>query len=154
VAVNPDLDRAVRDEAARARDYRARERAVALTYGIACHALFAAAIASTIFSIGNGLGHALFAAAIASTIFSIGNGLGHALFAAAIASTIFSIGNGLGWGIGPFEGAAARAANLLLVVQFPPLHPWLLSRRDRSGSPFPPTVCIATRGSQVTWRSS
>ena len=114
MAVNPDLDRAVRDEAARARDYRARERAVALTYGIACHALFAA----------------------------------------AIASTIFSIGNGLGWGIGPFEGAAARAANLLLVVQFPPLHPWLLSRRDRSGSPFPPTVCIATRGSQVTWRSS
>jgi len=56
----------------------------------------------------------------------------HTLFAFAVASMIFSIGHGLQWGFGPFEGAAASAANLLLVAQFPLLHSWLLSDRGRN----------------------
>jgi len=91
VAANHDLGREVRAEAARACAYSAGERAVALTYGIASHALFAA----------------------------------------AIAGMIFSIHDGLSGGIGPFEGAAAWFANLLLVIQFPLLHSWLLSGRGR-----------------------
>jgi len=88
---NPDAERAVRDDTTLARAYRTRERAVALTYGTACHALFAA----------------------------------------AIAGMICSIGTGLRWGTGPFEGAAAWIANLLLAVQFPHFHSWLLSERGR-----------------------
>ncbi len=55
----------------------------------------------------------------------------HTLFAVAIAGMIFSIGHGLQWGFGPFQGSAAGVANLLLVVQFPVLHSWLLSDRGR-----------------------
>jgi protein-S-isoprenylcysteine O-methyltransferase Ste14 len=55
----------------------------------------------------------------------------HVLFVAAISSMIFSIDQGLRWGIGPFRGAAAWVANLLLVMQFPLLHSWLLSRQGR-----------------------
>lgn len=51
----------------------------------------------------------------------------HSVFGVAIAAMILSIATGLSWGFGPFEGAAAWAANLLLVVQFPVLHSWLLS---------------------------
>jgi len=91
VAVDPELGRAVRRKAGDRRGYSAGERAVALAYGIACHALFAV----------------------------------------AIASMIFSIGHGLSWGIGPFEGAAAWFADLLLVAQFPLLHSWLLSEPGR-----------------------
>jgi protein-S-isoprenylcysteine O-methyltransferase Ste14 len=56
----------------------------------------------------------------------------HSLFGVAIAAMIFSIATGLSWGIGPFAGGAAWAANLLLVVQFPLLHSWLLSNRGRA----------------------
>jgi len=92
VTSHPETERAVRAEAARESAYTRSQRAVALAYGIACHALFAV----------------------------------------AIAAMIYSIDQGLTWGVGPFEGAAAWTANLLLVGQFPLLHSWLLSRRDRN----------------------
>jgi len=44
-----------RADSARAHAYSARERALALAYGIACHALFAAAVGSMIYSIDAGL---------------------------------------------------------------------------------------------------
>lgn len=78
--------------ATRERPYSSYQRAVALAYGIVCHALFGI----------------------------------------AIATMIVSIFTGLSWGIGSFEGRAAWVANLLLVVQFPLLHSWLLSARGRA----------------------
>jgi len=88
VASHLESKRVIAAEAAHEHGYSFNQRAVALTYGIACHALFVV----------------------------------------AISSMIFSIDGGLTWGMGPFKDGAAWVANLLLVVQFPLLHSWLLSR--------------------------
>lgn len=53
----------------------------------------------------------------------------HSVFAAAIACMIASLATGLVHGRGPFEGSIAVVANLLLALQFPLLHSWLLSER-------------------------
>jgi len=91
VASHLESNREIAAEAACEHAYSFHQRAVALSYGIACHALFAA----------------------------------------ATSSMIFSIDRGLTWGVGPFQGRAAWVANLLLVVQFPLIHSWLLSRPGR-----------------------
>jgi protein-S-isoprenylcysteine O-methyltransferase Ste14 len=53
----------------------------------------------------------------------------HLSFLAGVGSMVAGIFTGLRFGRGPFTGAAAVAANTLLVLQFPLLHSWLLSRR-------------------------
>ncbi len=53
----------------------------------------------------------------------------HSTFLLAIGSMLVALDRGLATGAGRFEGAAAWFANLALVLQFPLLHSWLLSRR-------------------------
>ena len=55
----------------------------------------------------------------------------HAAFAAAVALMIRGLYTGLQSGGGTLTGAAAWAANLLLTLQFPILHSYLLTRRGR-----------------------
>lgn len=51
----------------------------------------------------------------------------HLLFAAAIAMMAFSLFTGMHYGLGPFRGVAGWAANLLLLLQFPLIHSFLLT---------------------------
>jgi protein-S-isoprenylcysteine O-methyltransferase Ste14 len=53
----------------------------------------------------------------------------HVLFAAAVTSMAYALANGMQSGLGPFHGASAVLVNGLLVVQFPLLHSWLLTKR-------------------------
>ncbi len=55
----------------------------------------------------------------------------HTTFALAVGSMAFALATGLQQGRGPFSGLATVAANLLLVVQFPLLHSFLLHQRGR-----------------------
>lgn len=55
----------------------------------------------------------------------------HGLFVGAVGSMAFALATGLQLGHGPFTGLAAVAANLLLVLQFPLVHSFLLSPRGR-----------------------
>lgn len=55
----------------------------------------------------------------------------HGLFACAVGSMAFALATGMQHGMGTFEGMAAVAANALLVLQFPILHSFLLSRPGR-----------------------
>lgn len=55
----------------------------------------------------------------------------HLLFVGAVALMAFSLYSGLQFGSGTFRGSAAVIANLLLVLQFPILHSYLLTARGR-----------------------
>jgi methanethiol S-methyltransferase len=55
----------------------------------------------------------------------------HASFLAAIVAIVLALYGGLRTGLGRLEGAAAWAANALLVAQFPILHSYLLSEPGR-----------------------
>lgn len=55
----------------------------------------------------------------------------HTSFALAVGSMAFALATGLQQGRGPLTGMSAVAANLLLVVQFPFLHSFLLHQRGR-----------------------
>lgn len=55
----------------------------------------------------------------------------HLVFLAAVGSMAVAIATGLQWGRGPASGWVAVVANLLLVLQFPILHSFLLSQRGR-----------------------
>ncbi|MGE3174145.1 MAG: isoprenylcysteine carboxylmethyltransferase family protein [Planctomycetota bacterium] len=52
----------------------------------------------------------------------------HTAFLAAVSSMALALASGMQLGLGPFRGTAALVANLLLVLQFPLLHSWLLAR--------------------------
>jgi methanethiol S-methyltransferase len=52
----------------------------------------------------------------------------HLAFLAGVGAMVAGLFTGLRFGRGPFTGAAAWAANALLIAQFPLLHSWLLSR--------------------------
>lgn len=56
----------------------------------------------------------------------------HATFLAAVASMAWALFSGMQTGLGSLHGTAAVAADLLLLVQFPLLHSFLLSRPGRS----------------------
>jgi hypothetical protein len=61
-------------------------------------------------------------------LFALGHGLlCHGLFAAAVIAMARGLFLGMTSGIGGLEGAAAVAANILLLAQFPLLHSWLLA---------------------------
>lgn len=55
----------------------------------------------------------------------------HGLFACAVGSMAFALATGFQHGKGTFEGMAAVAANALLVLQFPIIHSFLLSKPGR-----------------------
>ena len=55
--------------------------------------------------------------------------LTHGAFALAVGSMAFALATGLQFGQGGLTGTAAAFANLLLVLQFPLVHSFLLSRR-------------------------
>lgn len=55
----------------------------------------------------------------------------HSLFAGAIVAMLLALYGGLRIGLGRLEGAAAFAANALLLLQFPLLHSWMLTGRGR-----------------------
>lgn len=55
----------------------------------------------------------------------------HTAFAAAVGSMAVALATGLQLGCGPFTGITAVLANLLLVLQFPLVHSFLLSNRGR-----------------------
>lgn len=59
--------------------------------------------------------------------------LNHGLFLVAIAAMVAALHGGMQVGRGRLDGAAAFTANLLLALQFPLLHSFLLSRRGRGG---------------------
>ncbi len=56
----------------------------------------------------------------------------HAAFVGAVGSMAYCLAVGLQAGYGTLAGAAAMWCDLLLVLQFPLLHSWLLSRRGRA----------------------
>ena len=56
----------------------------------------------------------------------------HGLFAVGVGAMIFNLFHGMQRGLGPFHGWVAIGVNALLVVQFPVLHSWMLSRRGRA----------------------
>lgn len=56
----------------------------------------------------------------------------HLAFAAAVGSMALALATGMQIGRGTLSGAAAVAANLLLILQFPLVHSWLLGRRGRA----------------------
>ncbi len=69
---------------------------------------------------------------LALRLFAVCYGLlAHATFAASVGFMALSLWNGMQLGIGPFEGFTAAAANALLVMQFPLVHSWLLSKGGR-----------------------
>lgn len=53
----------------------------------------------------------------------------HTTFLLAIGSMLVALDQGLAIGRGPLHGSGAWIANLLLVLQFPLLHSWLLTER-------------------------
>lgn len=55
----------------------------------------------------------------------------HSLFAASVVAAVVNLYGGMRWGIGPWRGWAAVLANALLLVQFPVLHSFLLSKPGR-----------------------
>lgn len=55
----------------------------------------------------------------------------HAAFALSVAAAVLNLYGGLRWGLGPWRGMAAAGANALLLLQFPLLHSFLLSRPGR-----------------------
>lgn len=55
----------------------------------------------------------------------------HGLFAASVVAAVVNLYGGMRWGIGPWRGWAAVLANALLLVQFPVLHSFLLSKPGR-----------------------
>ena len=57
--------------------------------------------------------------------------LTHGLFAFGVGAMLFSLFNGLRWGLGPWHGHAALAANSLLALQYPVLHSFGLTDRGR-----------------------
>ena len=57
----------------------------------------------------------------------------HATFAVSIIVMVFGLYYGLRTGHGPFHGWMAVVANLLLILQFPVMHSFLLSKRGRKG---------------------
>lgn len=66
-------------------------------------------------------------------IFAVCYGLlAHATFAASVGFMALSLWNGLQLGIGPFRGATAVVVDALLVLQFPLVHSFLLSKRGRA----------------------
>lgn len=56
----------------------------------------------------------------------------HGLFAAGVGAMIANLYAGMSLGRGPFHGAWAVAANLLLLLQFPVVHSLLLTPRGRA----------------------
>ncbi len=56
----------------------------------------------------------------------------HGLFLVGVGGMILNLHQGMRWSLGPARGAAAVAANILLLLQFPLLHSFLLSRRGRA----------------------
>lgn len=53
----------------------------------------------------------------------------HGMFVVGVGLMAISLYYGMQWGFGPFHGVAALVVNLLLVLQFPFVHSWFLSRR-------------------------
>lgn len=73
----------------------------------------------------------------------------HLSFLAGVGAMAAGIFTGMRFGRGPFTGAAAWAANALLIAQFPLLHSWLLTRRgDRV------LAALAPRGTGKTLAST
>lgn len=56
----------------------------------------------------------------------------HGVFALAVTTMAVSLHRGMHFGLGPFHGATALAANGLLLLQFAGLHSWLLSEKGRT----------------------
>ena len=56
----------------------------------------------------------------------------HGTFALGVGSMVLCMGFGMQLGLGPFSGALAWVVNLLLLLQFPALHSFLLSTRGRA----------------------
>lgn len=55
----------------------------------------------------------------------------HTMFLCAVTSMAIALGSGLQIGRGPWHGVPALAADALLIMQFPLVHSFLLSRRGR-----------------------
>ena len=58
--------------------------------------------------------------------------IAHALFLVGVGAMILNLHEGMQWSEGRAHGWFAVAANALLIVQFPVVHSWLLSRRGRA----------------------
>jgi len=56
----------------------------------------------------------------------------HGLFLVGVGGMILNLHQGMRWSLGPARGAAAIAADILLLLQFPILHSFLLSGRGRA----------------------
>jgi protein-S-isoprenylcysteine O-methyltransferase Ste14 len=56
----------------------------------------------------------------------------HGMFLAAVSSMAFSLSAGLQLWSGPFGGTTAVVVDVLLIMQFPLLHSWMLSRSGRA----------------------
>lgn len=56
----------------------------------------------------------------------------HGLFLVAVGGMILNLHQGMRWSLGFARGAAAVAANALLILQFPLVHSFLLARRGRA----------------------
>lgn len=69
----------------------------------------------------------------------------HLAFGVAVGAMAFSIGCGLQWGRGPFTGQAAWLVNLALVLQFPLLHSYFLTRHGRAR-----LACLAPRSMRAS----
>jgi protein-S-isoprenylcysteine O-methyltransferase Ste14 len=82
----------------------------------------------------------------------------HVSFLAAIAAMLVSLWNGMQLGVGPLHGAAAFAANLALLLQFPLLHSWLLRERGRRAmaqivpGPHGRTLTTTTFATIASWQ--
>ena len=55
----------------------------------------------------------------------------HGLFLFAVTLMAANLWSGMGYGVGPFHGGVAWIANTLLLLQFPLLHSYLLTRSGR-----------------------
>ena len=65
-------------------------------------------------------------------LYALGFGLlTHALFAIAVALMAYSLYYGLQFGFGPFRGYARLLSNAVLIIQFPFVHSFFLSRRGK-----------------------
>ncbi len=74
----------------------------------------------------------------------------HVSFAAAIASMAWGLASGMQFGLGRVNGRWGLLADLILALQFPLLHSWLLSRRG-SRWLMPPALGATAR---TLWSSS